>query len=45
LSGVELGAKINLLGWVALGLLLGGGALLLGSGTMIYLGARRPPSR
>ncbi|MGH2995179.1 MAG: DUF4389 domain-containing protein [Gaiellaceae bacterium] len=42
-ADLELGAKVNFLGWIALGLLLGGGVLLLGSGTMIYFGARTPP--
>lgn len=40
---LELGAKINFLVWIALGLLVGGGALLLGGGAMIYFGARTAP--
>jgi hypothetical protein len=42
-ANMELGAKINFLGWVALGLPLGGGAALLGGAAMIYFGARTPP--
>jgi len=40
-ANVELGAKVKFLGWVALGLLVGGGTLL-GGGAMIYFGWRNP---
>ena len=35
-------AKLSFLGWIAVGLLTGGGIFLLGGSGLIYLGARRP---
>ena len=35
------GAKLSFLGWIAAGLIAGGGLFLLGGGGLIYLGARR----
>jgi hypothetical protein len=41
-ASISLGAKIGLIFWVGLGLLIFGLFVLAGGGTMIYLGARRP---
>ena len=42
-ADIEFGAKVAHLGWLALGLALGGLVLGAGGGAMIYAGARRPP--
>jgi hypothetical protein len=43
-ANLEFGAKIEHLGWLALGLVLGGALLVAGGATMILRGGRKPPA-